>query len=250
MSSEKTSPKEKGRVSQIYRQTSEVFGKIRSRVTSLQNVLSLLVDYESKKFDAETKDLLVSSRFEVWQLSRYADNFRDFSILQADELDKLLDREDFYVKDAVREAIYNLHTYRDNWGKKYFFFDKTPSTIKVRCDKNRFIRIIESLFVNSILYSGQTVTVMISTHETDAGGVLIAVKDNGFGVPEGDMQGIFANGFRGENAIKSIYQGLGMELYLARKILGKMNGALSFANNEGVGCTFTISFEGPVKGRP
>jgi K+-sensing histidine kinase KdpD len=250
MSSDKTAPQEKDRISQIFRQTSEIFWKIRSRVTSLQNVLSLLVDYESKKFDAETKDLLVSSRFEVWQLSRYADNLRDFSLLQADELDNLLDHEDVYVKDAVREAIYNLHTYRDNWEKKYFFFDKTPSTIKVRCDKNRLVRIIESLFVNSILYSGQSATVMISTQETNAGGVLIAVKDNGFGIPEADMQGIFANGFRGENAKKSLYQGLGMELYLARKILGKMNGALSFMNNEGAGCTFIVSFEAPVKGQP
>ena len=246
MSSDKTAPREKDRISQIFRQTSEVFWKIRSRVTSLQNVLSLLVDYESKKFDAETKDLLVSSRFEVWQLSRYADNFRDFSLLHADELDKLLDREDVYVKDAVREAIYNLHTYRDNWEKKYFFFDKTPSTVKVRCDKNRLIRIIESLFVNSILYSGQTVTVMISTRETDGGGILIAVKDNGFGVPAAETPRIFTNGFRGGNANKSPYQGLGMELFLARKILEKMDGGLSFANNEGAGCTFTISFEGNV----
>jgi len=250
MSSDKTAPQEKDPISQIFRQTSEVFWKIRSRVTSLQNVLSLLIDYESKKFDAETKDLLVSSRFEVWQLSRYADNFRDFSLVLADELDKQLDCEDVYVKDAVREAIYNLHTYRDNWGKKYFFFDKTPSTVKVRCDKNRLVRIIESLFVNSILYSGQTVTVTISTQETYDGGVMIAVKDNGFGVPAADEPNIFTNGFRGENAKKSPYQGLGMELFLARKILGKMDGGLSFVNNEGAGCTFTVSFKGPVKDRP
>lgn len=241
MTSDKNTMREQNPVSQIYRQTSDVFWKIRSRVTSLQNVLSLLVDYESKKFDAETKDLLVSSRFEVWQLSRYADNFRDFSLLQADGLENQLDIEDIYVKDLIREAIYNLHTYRDNWGKKYFFFDKTPSNVKVRCDKNRLIRIIESLFANSILYSDQTVSVIVSTKETDHNTVVIDIKDNGPGIAASEIAQIFSNGFRGENARKKSYQGLGMELYLAREILGKTGGEIAFENNENAGCTFSLT---------
>jgi signal transduction histidine kinase len=241
MLEEQDTVNEKTKISQIYSQTSDVFWKIRSRVTSLQNVFALLVDYESYKLDKEIKDLLVSSRFEVWQLSRYADNFRDFSLLQANELEKQLDFENINVKDVIREAIYNLHTFKDNWGKKYFFFDKTPSLIKVRCDKNRLIRIIETLFINSIIYSGETVSVIISTKELAENRVSISIKDNGHGIREADMPSVFTNGFRSEYALKNRFQGLGMELHLAKEILAKTNGVITVESKENAGCTVTVS---------
>ena len=223
-------------------QSTEVFWEIRSRITSIQNVLALFVDYESDKFDNDTKDLLASTRFEVWQLTRYIDNVRDISLLNAHELDKQLDFEDVNVSDVINDALCNLTMFQTNFGKRYFFFDKTPPDLAIRCDRNRFVRIFESLLINSIVYSGEKVLVMISVKTTDGGKVDIQIKDNGFGIPKADQARIFDYEFRGENAKKVDFKGMGTELYLARQILKRMNGSITFESEERAGSTFTISF--------
>ena len=112
----------------------------------------------------------------------------------------------------------------------------------VKADKQRITRIIESLVLNAIIYSGESVTVAVSASEREDD-LCLEIKDNGFGISDADQPGIFSYGFRGKNALKTDYCGMGCELYVARRILAHANASLSFTSKENEGATFEICFQ-------
>jgi signal transduction histidine kinase len=233
---------ERLRMAALHQQTSDTLWKIRSRVTSIQNALSYLIDYESTQFNNEIKNLLSSSRFEVWQLSRYADNLRDLALLNANVLEKQIDMEVVSLKECIVEAVMNIETFRENWGKKVFFMDRTPE-LSVRCDKNRFIHILESVLINSIMYGPANVIVTIDAKMATDEKVNIIIKDNGDGLSDADLTKVFEYGYRGNTAKKAGSPlGLGIELFIAQQTLTRMDGGIFLENgqNEGTEATFIL----------
>lgn len=69
----------------------------------------------------------------------------------------------------------------------------------------------------------------------------MSIKDNGWGIDEEDLTKIFDYGYIGKTATKSGYNGMGIELYLAREILSKMNGSISIESGKGMGTTVEMS---------
>lgn len=233
---------ERLRMAALHRQTSDTLWKIRSRITSIQNALSYLIDYESVQFNNDIKDLLSSSRFEIWQLSRYADNLRDLALLNANVLGKQIDMEVVSLKECITEAVINLETFKENWEKKVSCLDRTPE-MSIRCDKNRFIHIIESVLINSIMYGPANVVVTIDAKMAADEKVNIIIKDNGYGLSAADLAKVFEYGYRGDTAKKAGSLSLGIELYLAQQTMTRMDGEIFLENgqNEGTETTLILS---------
>ncbi len=231
---------EKTQVATIHRQTSDSLQSIRSRITSIQNALAVLVDYQSAEFSKETLDLLVDSRFEIWRLSRYVDNLRDFSLLSANILEKQLFMENVDIKEVVHDAFDEINSFKANWNKNYSLVDEIPGPFMVRCDRRRCLRIIESLLFNAIVFSGPDVTVNVVLEHADGNEILLHVKDNGIGVKAADQSRLFEYGFRADNGKDRYSPGQGLELYLSRQIMNRMNGSLSFVSKENSGSIFTL----------
>jgi signal transduction histidine kinase len=72
-------------------------------------------------------------------------------------------------------------------------------------------------------------------------GVLIEVKDNGIGIPQADIQHIFEEFYRAENARKIEKDGTGLGLSFAKQVVERHKGRIWASNNaEGGGSTFNI----------
>jgi signal transduction histidine kinase len=234
---------EKTLVATIHRQTSDSLQNIRSRITSIQNALAILVDYQSAEFSKETFELLVDSRFEIWRLSRYIDNLRDFSLLNANVLEKHLVMENVNIKEVVHDAVNKINAFKANWNKNYSLIEETPGPFMACCDKRRYLRIIESLLFNAIVFSGPDVTVNIVLEQADGDEIMLHIKDNGIGVKIADQSRLFEYGFRTDNGKNRYSQGQGLELYLCRQVMNRMNGSLSFLSKENSGSIFTLSLK-------
>jgi K+-sensing histidine kinase KdpD len=225
---------ERLRMAALHQQTSGVLWKVRSKVTSIQNALSYILEYELDRFDNSVGDLLSTSRFEIWQLSRYTDNLRDLALLNGNMLGKQVDIESVSLKECVAEAVRNLETFKKNWGKKVSFIDTTPAW-PILCDKFRFVRIVESIFINSVFYSRADVTISIDAAEGNEENIVVHIKDNGPGLSDDDLPKLFGYGYRGQAARAAGFPGLGIELFLARQILLRMNGGIEIDNHPGKG---------------
>ncbi|MBP2314771.1 sensor histidine kinase [Azospirillum soli] len=74
------------------------------------------------------------------------------------------------------------------------------------------------------------------------GGLRVRILDRGRGIPESDRAELFSRYYRASNV--SSVPGTGLGLYLARSIIARHAGTLSFADREGGGTVFTVSLPG------
>jgi signal transduction histidine kinase len=71
-------------------------------------------------------------------------------------------------------------------------------------------------------------------------GILLEVKDNGIGVPQADLQHIFEEFYRAENARKIEKDGTGLGLSFAKQVIERHKGRIWASNNPEGGSTFNI----------
>ncbi len=73
----------------------------------------------------------------------------------------------------------------------------------------------------------------------DAGGLTVAVRDRGPGIPAADLPHIFERFYRGAN-VKDRRSGTGMGLAIAKGLLAVQHGHITAANESDGGVRFTL----------
>ena len=109
-------------------------------------------------------------------------------------------------------------------------------------DAARIARVVGNLLSNAIKYSpgGGTITVRVAREDGAAGpDALIAVTDQGMGIPAADLPHIFDRFVRAGNVVGHI-QGTGIGLASARGIVEQHSGAITVESQEGQGATFMV----------
>ncbi|MDT4824871.1 Adaptive-response sensory-kinase SasA [compost metagenome] len=114
--------------------------------------------------------------------------------------------------------------------------------LPVYCDQPLTSVVLRNLIHNAIKYSPANETVRIETGESRAGDVpmaWVAVTDRGPGIGEEEQARIFEPHFR--RAAHRETQGMGIGLYLARRICQNQGGSLTMQSKVGVGTRFVVT---------
>jgi signal transduction histidine kinase len=108
-------------------------------------------------------------------------------------------------------------------------------------DAVRIERVFSNLIANAIKYSpdGGAIDVDIAQQQGDQSWAIVAVRDQGVGIPAADLPRIFERFHRAGNVARHI-QGTGIGLSSARQIVEQHDGTIEVASQEGVGSTFTV----------
>ncbi|MCK9487298.1 MAG: GAF domain-containing sensor histidine kinase [Dehalococcoidia bacterium] len=113
-----------------------------------------------------------------------------------------------------------------------------PCVLQV--DRDRVAQVLENLLDNALKYSpdGGTVRVVI---QSDGAGAQFSVTDSGVGIPHDDLAQIFNRFQRGASVDERRFSGLGLGLYLCKRIVEEHGGTISVTSAPGQGSTFTVS---------
>ena len=105
-------------------------------------------------------------------------------------------------------------------------------------DPTRIARAVANLLGNAIKYSpaGGEIAVTLTREDDSA---VLAVRDQGIGIPAADLPRIFERFHRGSNVAGQI-AGAGIGLAGARQIVEQHGGAITVESREGAGSTFTV----------
>ncbi len=124
----------------------------------------------------------------------------------------------------------------------------TPVDLVMNVDKPRMEQAVLNLLNNSIKFScrGGSVKVSITYPYTGAAGIpgsayaLMAVTDTGEGVASEDIMKIFGRFFQAEEHTTRKYQGMGLGLFITKKII-EGHGGIIWAESKGRGLGTTIN---------
>jgi CheY-like chemotaxis protein len=100
-------------------------------------------------------------------------------------------------------------------------------------------QVFENLIGNAIKYSPRGDTVDVTLRGT-RGGVEVAIRDRGIGIPAADIPKLFGRFARGSNARELGIGGTGFGLYLSRTIVERHGGQITVESKEGSGSIFRV----------
>ncbi|MBI1320968.1 MAG: hypothetical protein GC168_18735 [Candidatus Hydrogenedens sp.] len=115
--------------------------------------------------------------------------------------------------------------------------------VSIRADRNLVTYILDNLIGNAIKYSPEGSVVEV-TGQTNGTMAVIAVRDQGIGIPEADLPNLFEPYYRGGNVAG--ISGSGVGLYLVETFVRMHGGRILVESVEGQGSVFTVQM--PVAG--
>jgi PAS domain S-box-containing protein len=112
-------------------------------------------------------------------------------------------------------------------------------SLLVNGDTVRLEQVLHNLISNAIKYSPQGGLVRVQVERRDDK-VCLVVRDQGIGIPASAYPYLFQRFFRAANADQHHISGLGVGLYVVKKIVSLHGGTVTVTSTEGSGSIFTI----------
>ena len=198
--------------------------------------LGVLAEALSGEQDRATLERLAGRiSTEVERARALIEDLLDFSRVEADHQRT---RERVDVADVVEVASARVSARAEQKGVHLDL--PTPEVLPtLDADREQLIMAVANLLDNAVKYSeaGTTVRVGVST---DDGAVVIAVSDEGIGIPARDLDRIFERFYRVDAARDRRTGGTGLGLAIVRHVATNHGGTVSVRSQEGVGSTFTL----------
>jgi two-component system sensor histidine kinase KdpD len=207
--------------------------------TPLSTVLgssTTLLEYEAALKPKVRRDLLESIREEAERLNRYVADLLDMSRLEAGALRPRLDWTN--VRQVVESALARLD---DRVGGRRIVRDFAPDLSRVKLDATLLEQALLNVLENALAYAPDGSRLEIAAYE-DLDSVLIAIEDEGPGIPRDQIERVFDKFLRlGGPADRS--KGLGLGLSIARGFIEAMGGRIAATSPvaDGRGTRFLIS---------
>ncbi len=120
-------------------------------------------------------------------------------------------------------------------------FSEVGDEIFIKADPEKIKLTLQILLDNALTYNNPNGKVVVSLKKNERN-VSLSVADNGIGMNKEDLNRLFSSFYRGDNARLSDTEGMGIGLYISKKIIERHHGSLK-ASSDGLnkGSTFTIS---------
>jgi signal transduction histidine kinase len=109
----------------------------------------------------------------------------------------------------------------------------------IHADREALSRALWNLMENAAKYSPAGTPIRVSARR-QGGSVLLAVEDEGVGIPVGERERIFQKFVRGVEAKQGGMRGVGIGLALVKRIVEAHGGSVQLESEPGRGSTFTL----------
>lgn len=169
---------------------------------------------------------------QVERVTRLVSNLLDLTRLRAGQLE--LERERFDLAELVEEIAARTRDELARSGRAVELIAEEP--IVGRWDRLRVDQVISNIAANAARYGGDGPVRLRVRRDGDA--AMVAVSDEGIGIAPEDLARVFDRYEKGANARGR--GGLGLGLYITRRIVEAHGGRVVVESAVGKGSTFTV----------
>jgi signal transduction histidine kinase len=147
------------------------------------------------------------------------------------------------IGDLVADCVARARTLHSLTPETLQYNTVPPMTIRADLDEVRAA--VSNLIDNAVKYSGSNVKVSVELEQVDGKYVAVRVRDQGPGIPAGELKQVFKRFYRVPGALSSRVKGTGLGLYIVRSVAKRHHGR-AWAESEGLGRGSTFVLQLPT----
>jgi len=217
---------------------------LRNPLNAIKVSLELLGRQDGPLPPDRVRKALDAGARQVQRMERMVEDFLDVARIEAGELHLEIGVWD--LRELVRGTmeLFGAGAAR-NRGLKVSMPDEP---LVVRCDRLRIEQVITNLVGNAIKYSPPGTDIEVAADSRD-GEVVLSVADHGVGISEEDRQRVFEP-FQRVGPSSGAVPGVGLGLFVVRKIVEAHGGRVDVDSTPGRGSTFRVSMRRSPKVDP
>lgn len=205
---------------------------LRTPLSALHMSIQLLRDEAG--INATQREKLNLMDRQVRRLNELTSSFLDANQIESGEFGLNLKKVDLSVILTDSVELWKFMT------QKHEFILKIPNEpIIVECDPLRIQQVVANLLSNAIKYSPNGGAIEVELEKSNAE-VQIIVRDSGIGIHEHDLDEIFEP-YRRSNGHHHTIEGIGIGLWLVKRLVQAHSGKVTVKSEYGKGTTFNVS---------
>jgi signal transduction histidine kinase len=211
--------------------------ELRSPITQIRLKAESLMLGLSDTPEEQARDYRIIVR-ESERLSRLVDNVLDYSAIERGAKTYAMVVGD--LGETVASAIETVEGSAELVDRDLYISIK-PDLPAVAHDNDAIAQCVINLLSNAAKYSEPEDPIRLVMRRQDDG-VVVAVTDEGIGIPQTDVEQIFEPFFRGSDASVRRRKGTGIGLAITFYIVSAHNGTVDVVSKPGEGSTFSLWF--------
>lgn len=213
--------------------------------TPINGIVGMIDVLSYTTLSEHQKELVSTVRQSSSTLVRIIDDILDFSKIEAGRLE--LEREPISILSIIEGVTSSLLPIADR-GKVHLSLFVSPDIPEfVLGDDVRLRQIVYNLLGNAIKFSGNKsgrlgqVRVSVKPVQQEPLRVQISVTDNGIGLDQAALKGLFAAFSQAEVSTTRRFGGTGLGLAICRRLVDLMGGEIEVDSTKDVGSTFVVT---------
>jgi len=209
--------------------------EFRTPLSAVLSSISLVETYKDPEHDEKRKKHIERIKASVRNLTDILNNFLSLDKLEQGKIEA--ERSQFDISEFMEDIIEEMDNMLKKKNQRVIYSHSGEKEIVL--DRKILRNIMFNLLSNAIKYSPENTEIFVSI-KVDDKNVVIAVKDNGMGIPEQEQKNLFKNFFRANNTVN--IQGTGLGLSIVKKYVELLHGSINFESKTGSGTIFTVQF--------
>lgn len=215
---------------------STVSHELRTPLTSIKGFADTLLGAGNSLSGEQRARFISIIKSQVDRLTRLVENLLTVSRLEARQTRTIYRAVD--LNNTIDSILCNIQHKSAGHNIEVNILPGLPS---VWADTDKLEQVLTNLVDNAVKYSnpGTTVSIDAGFVREDADMIEIKVKDQGFGIPQEHLPGIFNKFSRIDSPLTRQVQGTGLGLYITKSLVKSMNGDITVQSSD-KGTVFTI----------
>ncbi len=216
---------------------SAVSHELRTPLTSIKGYAAILMAGKLGEVPALVKERLEKSNKHSDSLTKLVNDLLDISRIESGKVGMKLEK--LKLAEIIDEAVDIVMPQLKE--KKMQFSKEIPEELPAcLADKLQIERVLVNLLGNAIKFTAEKGKVAIQAAK-DKDFLQIDVSDSGIGISEEDLDGIFEEFYRADNAINQKIKGTGLGLPLVKRIIAAHKGRIWAKSKLGKGTSISFT---------
>jgi two-component system phosphate regulon sensor histidine kinase PhoR len=215
---------------------SNITHELKTPIATVSVAVEALRNFNALQDPVRTREYLDISADELQRLSLLVDKVLKLSLFERQEIE--LKSDYFDLRTLVEDVMASMRLQFEKYEAKVVLAAATAD-FRLRADKLHITSVIFNLLDNALKYGKPHPSITIDLG-AEQGQLVLAVIDNGLGIPAAYREKIFEKFFRVPTGDKHNVKGYGMGLSYVYYVLKRQGGTISVSSEEGIGSRFTV----------